>query len=1103
MTHPATTTPAPAVARLIRSVSAAFTTRTVRQGRQHFDDGHVVIEGGDERTVVCRVSDERPKPYLVVLGFAEANTRARLLVACGCSYFLEGFPCKHIYASLLAADTAALPLAREAAREPRLEVVPDKGLALDDDWFFSGAGSLAGAQAAPREAPGADWEARLKALRRSALPWNTTSPVAAALARPPVHELRFVIEADKSEALQTLCVTWLRPESGGAGEAAARVPLPLTAADAAAVTDPGLRAALEPLVALGLTAAAEPAGVHAAVIPAAFFEGLLRSLSNTGRLELDSAPGVPVTLDLGPPWRPELRVLPASDGEPWRLEGRLVRDGEVVALDEVRAILREGLAILPGRICRLAAQQGVNCVRHLRSSGPLLFPAEQLGAVLQELAESPDLPPLQLPEPWRVVQRAPRPSLFFREPQPRARTIGAALRFDYDLVRFAPGSSGSGVVELATQQLLQRDRLAEAQALAHLAALGAEPPEAPDEGDVAVRRADFPRVVRVLLAAGWQVEASGRTLRSVSRQELRLESGPNWFELGGEVEFAGERLQVPELLRALAIGEGFVRLSDGSDGVLPEDWQERFAALGELGSVAGEKLRFGSHQALFLDVLLDEQLGVATDEHFARVRTRLNAAARVRARREPRSFRGELRAYQREGLGWLRQLERLGLGGVLADDMGLGKTVQVLALLERRRRLLARARAARRPSLVVAPKSLLHNWSTEASRFAPELSVMLYGGMQRGELLSAMAEHDLVITTYGTLRRDIDVLREVDFDYVILDEAQAVKNAGAQSSRAVRLLSARHRLALSGTPIENHLGELWAIFEFLAPRLLGSHRDFLAMTRGGRDGRTGLALLARALRPLILRRTKDQVLTELPEKTELTLYCELEGDQARLYQELRDYYRTTLEARIETEGLERSRMHVLEALLRLRQAACHPGLLDEARRDDDSSKLETLLEHLEEILAEGHKALVFSQFVQLLSLVRARLDRDGRSYAYLDGRTTDREAQVRRFQEDPGTQLFLVSLKAGGLGLNLTAADYVFILDPWWNPAVEAQAIDRAHRIGQTRPVFAYRLIARDTVEEKILELHARKRRLASAIISEDNAALEQLTLDELRMLLG
>jgi SNF2 family DNA or RNA helicase len=342
----------------------------------------------------------------------------------------------------------------------------------------------------------------------------------------------------------------------------------------------------------------------------------------------------------------------------------------------------------------------------------------------------------------------------------------------------------------------------------------------------------------------------------------------------------------------------------------------------------------------------------------------------------------------------------------------------------------------------------------------------------------------------------------VEFDYLILDEAQAIKNAESQTAKAARLLRGRHRLALTGTPVENHLGELWSLLEFLNPGFLGASPAFRQLSDDLRVPENR-GMLARALRPLILRRTKEAVAPELPAKLEQTIYCVLPSKQRKLYDELRDHYRASLGARIGEQGMGRSKILVLEALLRLRQAACHPGLLDPKRVAEPCAKLDLLLPQLREILDEGHKVLVFSQFTSFLAILRAQLDAAALPYLYLDGRTRDRQEKVEAFQTDPGYQLFLISLKAGGLGLNLTAADYVYLLDPWWNPAVEAQAIDRAHRIGQVRPVFASRLVARDTVEEKILELQSSKRDLADAVIQADRSLISALSREDLEMLLS
>ena len=536
--------------------------------------------------------------------------------------------------------------------------------------------------------------------------------------------------------------------------------------------------------------------------------------------------------------------------------------------------------------------------------------------------------------------------------------------------------------------------------------------------------------------------------------------------------------------------------------MVPEEWLKKYGMLAGLGTVEDGHVRFARMQAGLLDALLATLPEVSLDAAFRQVTKELRTFEGIKPVDPPAPFTGTLREYQREGLGWLQFLERFGFGGCLADDMGLGKTVQVLALLAGRGK--SRKRQEKRPTLIVVPRSLVFNWMQEAARFAPQLRVLDHTGLGRGKTIEHFDEWDIILTTYGTLRAAMLLLKDAKFDYCILDEAQTVKNAGTDQAKAVRLLQANHRLALSGTPVENHLGELWSLFEFLNPGMLG-HASLFKLAGGAArnpDPDTR-AILAKGLRPFILRRTKSQVAKDLPEKTEQTLYCELEPEQRQLYDELRAHYRQSLLKTIETVGMNRAKIQVLEALLRLRQAACHPGLLDKAKTDAPSAKLDVLFPQLQEAMAEGQKTLVFAQFTSFLAIVRARLDRAGIPYQYLDGKTRNRAEKVERFQNEPDCKLFLISLKAGGVGLNLTAAEYVFLLDPWWNPAVEAQAIDRTHRIGQTRPVFAYRNLAKDTVEEKVLELQKTKRELADAILSADNSVLSNLKREDLEMLLS
>jgi len=844
---------------------------------------------------------------------------------------------------------------------------------------------------------------------------------------------------------------------------------------------------------------------------------------------------------------PGAPAAPGSSAEPAEPDDRTER----VALKTPSLLLAEGLALSGDRLARLDAHAEFPWIVLLRREGSIDIPAADLPAALEELFRLPAVPSLELPDdlPIEHQRPAPQPRLSLWAPDRRdtGRALEADLAFGYHDLWVAAEDPRSAVVDREDGSLLLRDREAEGRALGLLAELGISMASAEDgpggqDGSadcLMVPRAGVAHIVDRLLAEDWRVEAEGEWVRPAGAVRAAIDfvpgSGMDWFELRGEIAFGDQAARLPDLLAAVRRGQELVELGDGSRGMLPRDWVERFARLAELvpedreadADAESEGVRFLPSQALLLDSLMAGASDVEVDTRFADLRQRLQTVHRVEPEDAPDGFRGELRAYQKDGLGWLTLLGELGLGGCLADDMGLGKTIQVLALIEKRR-LLAAGDGPKRPSLVVAPRSLIYNWLDEAHRFTPELAALDYTGTGREALRERFAEHDLVITTYGTLRRDVDELSKIVFDYAILDEAQAIKNAESLTAKAARSLRAEHRLALTGTPVENHLGELGSLFEYLNPGMLGRSStlgDLLgprlpsSASKAIAPDREELADLARALGPFILRRTKEEVLPELPPKTEQTLFVTLGAGQRALYEQLKAHFREQLTQRIEEYGLNRSRMHVLEALLRLRQAACHPELLGAdfvPDEDDDnggdgargtkstgSAKLDTLFEQLEEVLDEGHKALVFSQFTKLLGLVRDRLDERGVVYEYLDGQTRDRKARVERFQGDPDCRLFLISLKAGGTGLNLTAADYVFLLDPWWNPAVEAQAVDRAHRIGQDRPVIAYRLIAKETVEEKILALQETKRDLADAVLSAGGSALTKLSAEDLELLLG
>ncbi len=868
-------------------------------------------------------------------------------------------------------------------------------------------------------------------------------------------------------------------------------------------------------------------GIRRVRLPQQLYESVLPHLCSQGKLgwwdgRVHSNLH-PLWWDAGTAWKLGLHLdINRSGGA--RLRGRLEREGENVPLSDPVLLLVPGgsnsaaarngagpsLVVFAESIGRLALDpaRDLPWLNLLRDAGEIVIPMKDVEEALTELMELPALPHFEIPGELDLEEEnsPPQPRLVLEPAAGSARInppLVAELSFDYGPLRVSAEDARSSIVDWQRRTLLRRDQDSEYAALVRLLELGFQPVAA-KQGNVQALELDprqLPAVVEPLLMEGWTVEVQGKSVSRPSPPTLRVESGIDWFGLSGQIDFPGDRLELAAILDAVKRGDQFVDLADGSQGLLPAAWMKTYDSLSRLATDSTEEgLRFLPSQALIVDALLTAMPPADVDAAFAKLRDRLESFERIKPKKEPRGFCGTLRGYQRQGLGWLNFLREFNLGGVLADDMGLGKTVQVLALIQAHR---APSKTTKLPFLVVAPRSVVYNWIDEASRFTPKLEVVEYRGAGREKLREHFSDYDIIVTTYGTLRRDIGFLATVDFDTVILDEAQAIKNPASQTAKASRLLVARNRLALTGTPIENHLGELGSLFEFLNPGLLGRLPRLEVLMGGRAPSQLELEHIAQDIRPFILRRTKAQVLPDLPPKTEQTLICNLRHEQRELYDKVRASYQVNLLEQVEEKGVSGSAIQVLEALLRLRQIACHPGLVNPEWEKAGSAKLETLFEHVSEVLEEGHKVLIFSQFTKLLAYVRQDLEARDIPYAYLDGKTRDRGKVVERFQTDPDCNLFLVSLKAGGTGLNLTAAGYVFLLDPWWNPAVEAQAIDRTHRIGQTQPVFAYRMIARDTVEEKILDLQRSKRKLADAILEGEGQSLRDLTADDLRKLLS
>lgn len=1128
---------------LAEQCAASFNAGSRSRGRAYFLQKRVLfdVSGTAEAQAMVRGSGGR---YKVTLQW-QAATPA-IIAACTCPYYEGGELCKHIWATLLAADQNGWPPGGTSHRS--IPVYHEDFESFDNDEALEVAGPqeplvtysaqrmaideairqimsgqvLRRVQSRPKTPPG-QWKGQLQQVTAMAQERERQMSAARTKQAPRNRRAWYIWNVAASIQAGRLVLDYYHQEQRKDGSFGKIKRQGIGTDDIPLFGDSADQRLLQLL--LGNEARHDMYSYggysygnyrrQGCLVAPVMYELILPELCATGRfvwLRDYNSPVEevqPIAWDGGSPWHFHLQAT-ANDGQKsWDLTGTLVRNGEVADLREPVLLLSDGLVLFPDRVSRLQAADDFGWIAALRQAGQVSVPYKERKSFLQFWWNMPHVPQGELPDTLQLPteQLSPQGRFTvlpvrqgFRDPMP----LYAAVAFLYADQQIPPDTVQAGIVDRDQDRVILRDHAAEEALIQQLLALGVRRNVGSyyEQGSYHFPSQKLPTIATALVEQGWIVEAEGVRIRPAGTFSLRVSSGVDWFDLEGQCDFDGMTISLPRLLQAVRNGERYVMLDDGSRGMLPSDWLAKYASFAELGEAKGDTVRFKPSQALLLDALLAEQQQVTVDHGFAAWRQKLKTFEGIKPVMQPSTFQGQLRPYQQEGLGWLHFLQDFHFGGCLADDMGLGKTVQVLALLGETRACQASAEPPHRPSLVVVPRSLVFNWIAEAERFTPQLRVLNHTGMGRAKDLAHLNNYDLVITTYGTLRRDIVHLKDVAFRYAILDEAQAIKNADAQTTKACRLLQAEHRLAMSGTPVENHLGELWSLFEFLNPGMLGQATAISSLSKSDAD-EAGLRLLSAGLRPFILRRTKAQVLPDLPEKTEQTVLCEMARPQRKLYDELRQYYRASLQSHIEEMGLQRAKIHVLEALLRLRQAACHPGLIDSKYMQDSSAKLEALLEQLSEVIAEGHKALVFSQFTSLLSIVRAHLERQGIVYEYLDGRTRNRQEKVTRFQTDLACPLFLISLKAGGHGLNLTAADYVFILDPWWNPAVEAQAVDRVHRIGQTRPVFAYRLICRDTVEEKILELQKHKQGLADAIISASNSMMRQLTVEDLQLLLS
>ncbi len=588
--------------------------------------------------------------------------------------------------------------------------------------------------------------------------------------------------------------------------------------------------------------------------------------------------------------------------------------------------------------------------------------------------------------------------------------------------------------------------------------------------------------------------------------DIRGGSGIDWFELKIEITYGEQLVPLKALRQAILSKNDFIQLGDGTLGILPEDWVKKFRTLFQLGNVKNDdELQVSK----FHYTLIDELYGNISEDdilqELALKKEQLNQIENVQTIAKSKNISATLRPYQLAGLNWLNQMHAIGWGGCLADDMGLGKTLQTLCFLQKLHDENKSVKA-----LIVCPTSLIYNWQAEIDKFTKGIKYVIYHGAEREFPKTKSTKWNLLITSYGTLRNDIELFSKINFEVTILDESQAIKNPVSLITKAVRLVNTKYRFVLSGTPVQNNTFDLYAQLNFCNPGLLGNQEFFktefaTAIDKYGDKEKS--EQLRKMVFPFILRRTKEQVAKDLPDKTETVMYCEMGSYQQKVYDTVKEDYKLRILGKIDEVGVAKAAFLILEGLNKLRQICDCPSLLADAEKNrfkQSSIKLDELMREIEENIS-NHKMLIFSQFLGMLALVKEKLDADGIKYVYLDGSTPakDRKMLVDKFQTDKTVQVFLISLKAGGVGLNLTAADYVYVIDPWWNPAVEDQAIDRTHRIGQTKKVFAYKMICKNTIEEKIMQLQAKKKSLAKELISEDASFVKKLTKDDVAWLLS
>ena len=1075
-----------------------FFDQTRQRGSEYLSQGHVEMVTSNDHVILLNVFGGQT--YTVTLSKELDGDSKCVMGSCSCPHYQSGNFCKHIWASLLYME--GHPFLEMSPRPTRLVAFHDHDYddeddEMDDPQDFE---DIDGPEAT-------SWQRNMKIFQKE-METQKTQRQRYIQTNGKYRELYYVLRMDEEkghdDTYLNLCI--FQCERGANGKFGKIKHFTTTWTNGILINHipngQDLRilskyeANIEPLDDYGYYRSSNEARLR---LPHDLALDALEEIASTGRL---------VTLDEGRRhnhrnFRPltfikescTFQAKVGREGDHWILSGVFLRGSEEISHSVCDTVLRPvNFFVYDGVLSPFNTSPELDrFLSIIIRRGNLKLPVENCNELRGLISEYIGIANTVFDDSFGIQKRLVKGVPVFEMALGRD-AISGSLFFMYDGVKHAPLSPKDIDEQKEEDVFLKKDIDHERHFIDKIDSMPSLRNSKFDDS-YAIDDGDFFNTIKSLEKLGIEIRAEDKKVVLSSTVSPSVASGIDWFELDCKIEFEDAKFFLPEIIAKAKENRRFIKLGNGALGILPDKWFDQYRRLKDFSLKEKDgKLLFGKSQGMILDALLQDQ-NVKADKPYSDMIKSLKKYTKFKEISPSKNFLGTLRPYQKTGLSWLKSLQDISLGGCLADDMGLGKTIQVLALLQKRKYIKDKCSGT---SCIIVPKSLVYNWESEIRRFTPDLDVHVHAGIEREVDEKTFKKHDIILMTYGILRRDIGCLREFPFDYAILDEAQAIKNDASHVAKASCLLNASHRLALTGTPLENHLGELFSIFKFLLPGIL--HKK-IASYGSIKELNDTSALILKGLRPFILRRSKESVLKELPEKVESVVYCQMNAKQEREYNKVKNYYRTQLSKKIQVEGMKKSKIQILEALTRLRQVACHPKLLDPSAKSLESGKMETLTEQISTIQREGKKALVFSQFVSMLSLVRNKLDDIAISYSYLDGKTRNRQKVIEEFKSDPDISVFLISLKAGGTGLNLTEASFCFILDPWWNPAVEGQAIDRAHRIGQTNKVMAYKLISKNTVEEKILQLQNKKKKLYGDVLFDNESFLRKMTFKDMSYL--